>query len=162
MPCLEYDRIFRVSYSVASQRKACARGSARTITRCLHGCDAKPEAGVNRGQYCRSGHAELPELQHVAVGVVEPRDQAPRLLDDMGRCECYSVRFECREFPATIVRVDRVLCRGRTKRRPAFSRRTRPDDELEVLTADPDGEKAQSVGCRAVDPLLQAEDVCVE
>ena len=39
---------------------------------------------------------------------------------------------------------------------------SRPENEHEVVALDADGQKPRPVGCRVLDPLLQAKDVRVE
>src|SRR5204862_1484454 len=61
-----------------------------------------------------------------------------------------------------IVGLDRDRRRGASHRRLGLPRCPGPQDQLEVVPLDADGQKPRPVGCRVLNALLQAKDIRVE
>src|SRR5919198_6720641 len=101
------------------------------------------------------------QTQSVAVGILEPCDLAPRKLEHL-RLELHSARLQRLDRLPDIVRLDRVRRRDAAVDRLSLPGRARPENELEVLALDADGQESRPVRRRIVEPWLEAEDVGVE
>src|SRR4051794_36039214 len=107
------------------------------------------------------GLAALADLEPVAVRVLELRDVAPGELEHV-RDELDPARRQLRDRLAAVVGLDRDRRRRASHRGLGLPRRPGPQDELEVVALDADGQKPRPVGCRVLDALLEAEDIRVE
>src|SRR5262245_12262756 len=115
---------------------------------------------------CRRSHAlsapklpaTLSHLKTIPVRILEPRGITPGVLEDLGRIELHATRPQRLERHSHIFDLDRVD-RGP---RLAPGGCARPQNEVEVLPLDADGQESRSIGCRGVSPFLEAEDIRVE
>src|SRR5918992_704055 len=105
--------------------------------------------------------AALPDLQPVAVGVLELRHVAPGELEHV-RDELDAARLQLLERLPDIVGLDRDRRRGASHRRLGLPRCPGPENQLEVVPLDADGQKPRPAGCRVLNALLKAKDVRVE
>ena len=78
------------------------------------------------------------------------------------RLELHAARLQRLERLPAIPRLDGVRRRDAALYRLGLPGGPWPENQLEVLTLDGDGQEPRSVGCRVVDPLLEAKDVRVE
>src|SRR5437763_1559520 len=109
----------------------------------------------------QAGLAALSYLQPVAVGVLKLRDGAPWELEHV-RDELDAARRQLLYRLAAIVGLDRDRRWGASHRRLGPTRCPGPENQLEVVPPDADGQKPRPVGCGVLDPLLQAKDFRVE
>src|SRR3954454_16582962 len=100
--------------------------------------------------------AALAYLEPVAVGVLELRDVAPRELEHV-RDELDPARLQLLDRLPAIVGLDRDRRRGASHRRLGLPRCSGPEDQLEVVPLDADGQKPRPVGCGVLDALLEAK-----
>src|SRR3954454_4453589 len=105
--------------------------------------------------------AALAYLEPVAIGVLELRDRAPRELEHV-RDELDPPRLQLLDRLAAIVGLDRDRRRRPSHSRLGLPRRAGPENQLEVVALDADGQKPRPVGRRVLDALLEPEDVRVE
>src|SRR5215216_1079534 len=102
--------------------------------------------------------ATLSHLKHIPVRILEPRGVTPGELKDLGWLELHSARLQRLECHPAILHLDGIN-RG-TRLGPAGC--AWPQNELEVLPLDADGQESRSVGCWVVTPLLETDDIRVE
>src|SRR5829696_6447178 len=103
--------------------------------------------------------ATLSHLKQIPVRILEPRGVTPGELKDLGWLEVHSARLQRLEGHPAILHLDGIK-RG-TGLGPAGC--AWPQNELEVLPLDADGQESRSsVGCWVVTPLLQTDDIGVE
>src|SRR3984885_2661339 len=107
------------------------------------------------------GLAALSHLQPVAVGVLELRYVAPWELEHV-RHELDAAGLQLLDRLAAIVALDRDRRRRASHRRLGLARCPGPENELEVVPLDADGQKPRPVGRGVLDPWLQAKGVRVE
>src|SRR3954447_3772289 len=98
--------------------------------------------------------AALAYLEPVAVGVLELRDVAPRELEHV-RDELDPARLQLLDGLAAVVGLDRDRRRRAAHRRLRLAGRPGPEDELEVVALDADGQEPRPVGRRVLDALLE-------
>src|SRR5262245_27658345 len=144
---------------------ACRRSHAGSCRERPSGWVGGPCQGitwVGRGPVCALSAPKLPaalsHLKTIPIRILEPRGITPGVLEDLGRIELHATRPQRLESHSHIFDLDRVD-RGP---RLAPGGCARPQNEVEVLPLDADGQESRSIGCRGVDPLLEAEDICVE
>src|SRR5215203_4663662 len=102
--------------------------------------------------------ATLSHLKQIPVRILEPRGVTPGELKDLGWLEVHSARLQRLERHPAILHLDGIN-RG-TQLGPAGC--AWPQNELEVLPLDADGQESRSVGCWVVTPLLETDDIRVE
>ena len=88
--------------------------------------------------------ATLSHLKQIPVRILEPRGVTPGELEDLGCLELHFARFKRLERHSAIFHLDGIN-RG-TRLGPAGC--AWPQNELEVLPLDADGQESRSVGCR--------------
>src|SRR5918993_3126709 len=103
--------------------------------------------------------ATLSHLKQIPVRILEPRGVTPGELKDLGWLEVHSARLQRLERHPAILHLDGIN-RG-TPLGPAGC--AWPQNELEVLPLDADGQESRSsVGCWVVTPFLETDDIRVE
>src|SRR5205085_7017847 len=101
---------------------------------------AEPEPCALPEPAATAPSAALPDLEAVAVGVLELGDVAPGELEHV-REELDTARLQLLDRLAAVVGLDRDRRRGASHRRLGLAGRARPQDELEVVAPDADGQK---------------------
>src|SRR5919109_4511964 len=101
------------------------------------------------------------QLQPVAVRILEHCDIAPRVFEHP-RIELHTARVQRLERLLAIPRLNGVRRRDAVLYRLGLAGCPWPENQLEVLPLDGDGQEPGSVGCRVVGPLLEAKDLRVE
>src|SRR5829696_9722523 len=102
--------------------------------------------------------ATLSHLKQIPVRILEPRGVTPGELKDLGWLEVHSARLQRLERYPAILHLDGIN-RGTQLGAAGCAW---PQDELEVLPLDADGQESRSVGCWVVTPLLETDDIRVE
>src|SRR6266536_135127 len=92
----------------------------------------------------RTRLAAFAQLQPVAVRIGERGEIGKRVLED-ATVELHAARLEHLDRLAAVRRLDRVRGRDAAVRRLALARCSGPEDKLEVLILDADGQKPRSV-----------------
>jgi hypothetical protein len=103
---------------------------------------------------CAPSAATLSHLKQISVRILEPRGVTPGVLEDLGWLELDSARLQRLERHPAIFHLDGV--NGGTQLGPGGC--AWPQNEVEVLPLDADGQESRSLGCREVTPLLEADD----
>src|SRR4029079_5526503 len=107
------------------------------------------------------GLTALSDLEPVPVRVLDLRHVAPGELEDV-RDELDAARLQLLDGLAAVVGLDGDRRRGASHRQLRLPRCPGPENQLEVVSRDADGQKPRPVGCRVLNTLLEAKDVRVE